>query len=392
MTQTTRLPLPLTFDDIELKPESLSGYQYPTGFPTAMQAMLLGARSQFTGFTQDKTVIYFAPFLQRVWASKGKAWLPGARLLAALYDAGGVPVLALLQVYSYNDLTGELWFQMLYGNVVTPNLSGKWLLTAQFADTILSTPLAIASGGTGASDLRTARNAIGAGMVDQYRARLYDDFVGSPEATFRNYTGSAGSGVINVEGPSYIASPDLINHPGCAILTVNTSSATSERTVSFPIDFRVGFFPGTDTFFEANVYVPVLSNVTDTYILRIGAGIPLGFGNSLGSNSFGYLTLKYTNAVNAGNWTTSYRTFSGGEITSNTAVAVVAATWYKIRVTHSGTNKIVTLNGSTVLTLADAGNIFQNVNNLGVQMIKLAGTTPVSAYVDYMYYRQQTTR
>lgn len=394
MTLATRQALPITMGDVTITPASLQGYNYVSGLPTALQAMLLCATTQWDGVTQAGTVIYAGPSAQRIFVSIGKGWITGARLVLAALDQGGNTVFCLVRVISYNAVTGEFWIENLYQNVFIANFATVWSITSQYPDTILGTPLAVTSGGTGGADIRTARSGLTKWRMESGYSVLFDDFAGSPEASVTQDT-HVGAGVRPYVRPFCPISPDTTNHPGTLYLTVTAATGAGvvgEQVAYFPFNPNAASsvaFSGANTVFEAAVYIPTLSNVTDRFVVSVGL-VQIGFGSVNGSTTFNYFKARYCDQDNSGAWTAVYR-LGAGEVVTNSAITVAAATWYKIRIANVGANIVLSINGTTVLTLANS-TIFNNLSRIGVSLMKLIGTSAVATYVDYLYYKQQLAR
>lgn len=201
------------------------------------------------------------------------------------------------------------------------------------------------------------------------KSTVFDDFVGvtllTVFSTFTSGTAGAGTGQ---------AAP-LVGDNAVGIATFQTGTVATGRC---GIDgYNAAVIKGVaDTTFFARAVLPVLSDNTNNYTVRIGFNTVLvGDGNGT--------YFRYNHAVNGGRW--QYVTRQGAtETATDTGIAVVAGTWYRLEslLPIAGTSAIGSINGTVVAT---------NTTNLPLGAIgvcgfiqKTVGTTSRQMNLDYI--------
>jgi hypothetical protein len=209
----------------------------------------------------------------------------------------------------------------------------------------------------------------------RHRFHAYDDFVGGTltnNQPFANSSSGTGAAV------STIAIAGTATHPGIAQLDAGTTTAgvvaMTTRSSSCIL------FGGAPWRFEAAFRIPVLSDGTDTFSLRIG------FLDAFAAESVDCAYLRYTHSVNAGKFEAVTRSNSS-ETVSDTGITVVANTWYRLRieVNAAGTSIAFYLDDVLVatVTLTIPTGTGREVG-AGAVLIKSAGTTSRTTELDYL--------
>jgi len=131
---------------------------------------------------------------------------------------------------------------------------------------------------------------------------------------------------------------------------------------------------------EADIYIPTLSDGTDTYTLRFG------FGDGSGTPTDGAY-FRYTDTGTTPNW---YRcTVSNTTLTAtDTAVAVVAGAWIRLKV-------VVNADGTSVEYFINGTSVGSNTTNIPTgtgrettglcNLVKSAGTTARTVDIDWTW-------
>ncbi len=207
--------------------------------------------------------------------------------------------------------------------------------------------------------------------INAYRAWL-DDFDAATASGSTNWNGNSSGGSASIGNPNGTISN---GHPG--IITLSTGSGTSGSGVIYK---DVSSYFGYSLFdFEMMVLIPVLSAGSDTFKIAVGPG-------NTYSSTDPYIGawFSYTDTVNSGNWTIN--TGNGSTTSVDSTVAVVANTWYKLRLVANtaGTSVHFYINGTSVGTISLTIPTTQSVKfGFGMEIYKTAGTTPCLLYVDY---------
>ena len=196
--------------------------------------------------------------------------------------------------------------------------------------------------------------------------------------------GGTGKWVPTGSGTSAGAVPDLSTaaRPGIIILNTGTTStgaaAISTGGLYNPIQFLFG--AGVYTF-EADIYVWLLSTVTETYALRCG------FGDSTSADFVDGAYFEYSDAGSTPNW---YRcTASNSTRTkTDTGVAAVAGAWTRLKV-------VVNAAGTSVEYFINGTSVGSNTTNIPtgtgretgavLHLIKSVGTTYRILYIDWVW-------
>jgi hypothetical protein len=165
------------------------------------------------------------------------------------------------------------------------------------------------------------------------------------------------------------------------IISLITGTGTTARSTIQRGSTNV-FFGGGVHVFEAYVYIPVLSTVTNEYILYIGFGDVSGAGDMSDGAYFKYDRLTSVNwqmcTANGG---------AGNRTATASATAVAAATWIKLRieVNAAGTRVDYLINDTNI------GNVLTNIPITSARITselakieKSAGTTDTAFNIDYI--------
>lgn len=170
-------------------------------------------------------------------------------------------------------------------------------------------------------------------------------------------------------------------HPG--VWMFNTGTTTSGYAGLYGSNQDQVLNPaagGYQFLYEVCVQVPVLSNGTDTFIINMGFTDNAFQGNVVPNHG---IYFQYTHNVAGGNWTLN-ATASNVTTTRDTAIPVVANSWYKLTyvVNNAGTSIQAFVNdvsaGAAITT-----NIPTAKQMFDFQLYKTAGTTAMAVNLDY---------
>ena len=134
---------------------------------------------------------------------------------------------------------------------------------------------------------------------------------------------------------------------------------------------------------EFYIYFSVVSDGTNTYILRVGFG---GGGSTAPTEG---CTAEYTHSVNGGALTLKTIKTSGGAantVVNGTGPALAINTLYRITLVASNSSCTLYQDGVSIATVSS--NFPTVAVSFGGSMIKSAGLTQRDAYCDYVYYKQ----
>lgn len=207
--------------------------------------------------------------------------------------------------------------------------------------------------------------------------------------------GGGGFGVLNTRtsgtgaAVSIISNAAFAGHDGVANLSTGTTTtgfAALGNIASSNAQAALVLGDGS-VVFEWDFYLPAVSNGTDTFTIRLGC---IDANNA---ESTDCVEVRYSDGVNSGKL--QYVTRSNNtETATDSAVTIAATTWYKARcvINAAGTSAVFTLNDANSATIAT--NIPTGITRytgFGASVIKSAGTTAASLYVDYAYLRKVLT-
>jgi hypothetical protein len=126
------------------------------------------------------------------------------------------------------------------------------------------------------------------------------------------------------------------------------------------------------------VKVPVLSSAGQRYTIYVG------LADDVGGATNEEMWFTYSDNVNSGDWVGQTRT-GGGAITSVNSSVAVGTSWTTLRINVNANASTITfyINGTSIGT--STTNIPANAVSPILQIIKSAGTTPTTMYVDLFY-------
>lgn len=209
---------------------------------------------------------------------------------------------------------------------------------------------------------------------------LFDDFVCSPTGSYTwqgSNTGTGSTALATTYGIN-------VNHMGMIRLDAGTTT-TGRYSLYMPTALC---YLGNNTItYEANVYIPALSDGTDTFACWVGYGDNTGAGDHVDGIGF-----KYDSTVSA-NWRLYTSANSSTTYTTLGATGVVnVATWVKLGfvLNQSATRVDFYINGTNVGT--HTTNIPSGASQLTAPMFKIeksAGTNARNLVVDYFYNKTQ---
>ena len=300
-------------------------------------------------------------------------------------------------VKSYAKVTGEIEVSVqgfncacLFGPVITLQAS------VHSAPGNVTTAYSLAQGGTGQTTPETALAAIG-GIEPKTRASLiFDDFTGNFSATtVPGYSAVlAGSG----DAAPYPKDADshgfiLQNRVGLLSLsgTPDTSNIVLKKgTAGRPLGNN-GVSANTDRF-ECAFMFPTLGTGVDDYVFS--AGMINSSSSTADIRDYGGFQISYSNAENSGALLITYGK-DGSVSTFNTAVTVVAGTWYTFLATLIADTLTLYVNGVSITTVASSAIRSAGAADFafpGMQFKKTLGSNLRRALVDYVYLERGVSR
>lgn len=246
------------------------------------------------------------------------------------------------------------------------------------ASDIASGTIATARLGTGTANATTflrGDQTYAAVFDPATKAETFCDFLGDSAAPWGTQgAGTGATAVFTVAGDA--------NHPGIIELATGTSGTGRRFVGSSQVDEIDA--NGVVQTFSANVYIPTLSDGTDTFTVWAG------FIDSItGAPAEGHF-FRYSHGVNSGKWQ-CVSVLATSETTTDSGTTVAVNTWYRFDIVVNAASSITfKLNGSTVAT--HTTNMSDGPFGVGVNVRKGAGTTSRVIDVDYLYHSAAVNR
>lgn len=206
-------------------------------------------------------------------------------------------------------------------------------------------------------------------VPQRYGFDIKDEFIGYNNASQLGWT-STGAGNLG----------NNLARPGVWYVEPSTVS-----TRAFINTYVAGIaFGSGDFFLEADIQIPVLSTGAQEFITTWGFNDNSAFDS--GGNCTDGIFFKLDRVTNGANWITN-TTSNGSNTATNTSTAVVAGTWYRLKVEVSTTNSNAKfyVNGTLVAThtlTIPSGSARQS--GIQLKIDKTVGNNAVDAYIDYM--------
>jgi hypothetical protein len=208
----------------------------------------------------------------------------------------------------------------------------------------------------------------------------FDDFTGG---------GNTGSGYLSLSGQSgtgatagFTYSQD-VGHMG--VVRFSTGTTTTGYAYHASDVFAIFGASGATHDLEWLVYLPALSDGTDTYQLW------MGYGNVYnGTQPTNGVYFGYTHGTNSGNFTLN-ATKASATTTTNASSGPIASAWNKFRININSDASTATFyhNGVSLGTVTTNIPVTVNTHKTGIQLsiLKSAGTNDRICYLDYVGYR-----
>ena len=288
------------------------------------------------------------------------------------------------------DITETVQVAGVATNVMVVSASGGTMtlgsagLAPVLADGAIATTQTAADNSTKVATTAYADAAGGSGFDPETSVRMYTDF------TFCHGSGATADSFDfsdrgNGAGNTITLSPgDVTNaHPGVCAAEMGTTATGYATIVSRGIMVGAGATTIKGVFkTEAN-----LSDGTDGYQLVAGIMDDAAVANSDGC------WLRYEDSVNTGKFEyVCANTLT--ETTSDSAVTVVASTWYKWEITFNSGNTSVNFLIDNANSADITTNLPATTNEMQLVMggYKTSGTTNREVGLDMMYYQKDVTR
>lgn len=195
-------------------------------------------------------------------------------------------------------------------------------------------------------------------------------------------TASSGSVVFNTVG--------IYEANRYGIATMATGTATNGRaTVLSPLSDSITFSTG-QAYYEAILKTPTnLSDATNRYALLCGFA-----DSAITFSPAAAILFRYRDNINSGKWQ-AYAYSGAGNTTLDLGITVAANTWYRleIAVDRSSGGASFYIDG-TYRGRIEAPNIPTSTEPIGCHatILKAAGTTARTAYLDYLEFSQEVSR
>ena len=189
---------------------------------------------------------------------------------------------------------------------------------------------------------------------------------GANTFTFANNTGAS---VVNAE----------VGRQG--ILNLITGTTNSGRAAIGTHNTAINFANTNNNVFRSVIRLPVLSDATESFDLRVG------FIDSVANDGNNGVFIRYSHSRNSGNWELISR-INGVQTLINTSVSVVANDWITVLISTNFTSNTATLNiNNTVVTNINISGLNNSARRTGayVAVQKTAGVNNRVIHVDSLY-------
>lgn len=197
--------------------------------------------------------------------------------------------------------------------------------------------------------------------------------VGGDSESFYGFNSGAGSTYQTAGGFNFDTT-----HPGiCRLQTGTTTTGFAGITQGTTMNFGVGSYD-----LEMLIYIPTLSDGTETYSIVAGFGNAFTSASDFGNGAY----FRYTHGTNSGEWE-GKTADNNSRTTLDTATAAAAGAWTKLRITVNAAANLATfyINGTSVGTIAtNIPTLTARSFGPHIQITKSAGSTNRLLYVDYV--------
>jgi len=225
----------------------------------------------------------------------------------------------------------------------------------------------------------SAHNKVSVGTLrkpNNFIISEFNDFTRASAGELTATTAGTGGTSTTFSGTS----PSLVNHPGIWQIAGGSANATGIIREAFD----VYTFGGATTYsFEFMIYIPTLSDGTDTYKLRIGL-LDTASTITPDTESTDGVYFKYDSTVSA-NWII-YAVKTSGSASTTTSSTAVATGWTTLRIDISTTptaNFYVNNGASIGSHSSNVPNTTTDRCGMLARIAKTAGTNSRSCYIDY---------
>lgn len=204
---------------------------------------------------------------------------------------------------------------------------------------------------------------------------LYEDFVNNVTTPYLSTTGS-GTGNAGATVAAFDTTPGVSSY--------NTGTTTTGRFGVWSNNTTVVYFSTANTWeYETRIYLPVLSDGTETYTVYAG------FMDSSSAESADGVYFTYTHGSNSGKFETVTAN-NGTRTRTDSGITVAATTWYTLKAVVQNVGG--TLTARFYINGTQAGsNVTTNIpitaaraTGYGLHIVKSAGITATLLYVDYL--------
>lgn len=252
-----------------------------------------------------------------------------------------------------------------------------------------SEPSSLAYGNTLVANTLDERDAQGQSQVwldSETLLDVHDDFLNATNLTNSVSDWFIGTATGSGSGWTAVTGSPIIGHPG--IISFNTGT-TNTGYSTFSSANIITFGNSTEWIFDIIFQIPTLSNATDEFQTEAGWN---GSWNVAGQISSNGCWLQYDRRTRT--TFTAYCANGGTNTSVDTGVTVTAGAWENWRIDVNSAGTAATFYRSGVQKAQITTNIATtaaNATQYSAGIVKSAGTTPVSMYIDYARMRAYIT-